>query len=292
MLKPRWPSWLGHRLGKVGNELISWKKFANWLLKECTPRVAKQRLSYARKYANSLINRDLGELQSLSVDKRLHVMKALSALSKFLGVYEEYKRLLKNYGLKWSVNSGDPIINRLTKTVDSNEIFDWIRKVKREKPSLTDFMDFMAITGLRFIEAIGSYNLIVDLAKEGRLSEYYKEEKEVLEHFRFKEVFIRRTKKAFISFVPKALVEAISRNMPLTRSYAISVRKKGFRLRFGDVREAHGTFLTEYLRESEIDFLHGRVSANVFMRNYFNPALITDLKERVFKGIEDLKVLK
>jgi len=27
------------------------------------------------------------------------------------------------------------------------------------------------------------------------------------------------------------------------------------------------------------------------MRNYFNPALLDDLKERVFKGIKNLKVL-
>ncbi|HEX69428.1 MAG TPA: hypothetical protein ENG10_03950 [Candidatus Bathyarchaeota archaeon] len=59
--------------------------------------------------------------------------------------------------------------------------------------------------------------------------------------------------------------------------------------RFGDVREVHGTFLTKYLRQPEIDFLHGRVSTNVFMQNYFNPALISDLKERVFKAIKEIE---
>ena len=47
------------------------------------------------------------------------------------------------------------------------------------------------------------------------------------------------------------------------------------------MREAHATFMTKYLRPSEIDFLHGRVSSSIFMRNYFNPALINDLKERL-----------
>jgi hypothetical protein len=63
------------------------------------------------------------------------------------------------------------------------------------------------------------------------------------------------------------------------------------RLAFGDIREAHATLSTKYLKESEIDFLHGRVSTSVFMRNYFNPALISDLKERVFKTIGQLKLL-
>jgi len=49
--------------------------------------------------------------------------------------------------------------------------------------------------------------------------------------------------------------------------------------------------MTKYLRPSEIDFLHGRVSSIIFMRNYFNPALISDLKERAFKGISEIKNL-
>jgi hypothetical protein len=291
--KPRWPSWLGHRLGKLSfdEKSVNWASFTEFLKARCSERVTRGRVRYARKFYHCLLKGDFSELNSFSDSKRIHVMKALSALSKFLGVYEDYKTLLKNYGLKWSVNSDDIIISRLTKTVDSNEVFEWIKTVKREKPSLTDFMDFMAITGLRFIEALESYNLIIRLAEEGKLSQYYNEDKAVLEHFKFKEIFIRRTKKAFISFVPKSLIEAISRSKPLTHSYAISVRKRGFKLRFGDIREAHATFLTKYLRESEIDFLHGRVSASVFMRNYFNPALIGDLKKRIFQAIEDLKAL-
>jgi len=46
--------------------------------------------------------------------------------------------------------------------------------------------------------------------------------------------------------------------------------------------------MTRFLNPAEIDFLQGRVSASVFMRNYFNPALIKDLKKRVFQGISEL----
>ena len=68
------------------------------------------------------------------------------------------------------------------------------------------------------------------------------------------------------------------------------VRRRCKRSAFGDSREGHATLSAEYLKESKIDFLHGRVSTSVFMRNYFNPALISDLKARVFKGIDDLKL--
>ena len=49
--------------------------------------------------------------------------------------------------------------------------------------------------------------------------------------------------------------------------------------------------MTKFLSQSEIDFLQGRISGSVSMRNYFNPALISDLKERVFKTIKELQLL-
>ena len=181
------------------------------------------------------------------------------------------------------------LIARFTRTVDSNAVFDWIKLVKAKCPELRDFMDFMTVTGLRYDEAVESYNLIIKLSEEGKLSSYYNSERMVLEHFRFKEFFIRRTKKAFVSFVYPELVQKIATNKPLNLySIQSKVRRRCKKLGFGNVRELHGTLLTKYLRESEIDFLHGRISTSVFMRNYFNPALISDLKERVFKGIQEI----
>jgi len=60
-------------------------------------------------------------------------------------------------------------------------------------------MDFMVVTGLRYSEATESYDLIIDLAEEGKLSEYFNAEKQILEHYKFKEVFIKKSKKVFVS---------------------------------------------------------------------------------------------
>jgi len=282
-------AWWGSALVRGKNEAIRWEELEKWLFRVYRPRIARERLSYARKFSHCLVNQNLSELQSLSINKRLHVMKALSALAKFLGVYENFKALIKSYGLKWNVNSDDLIIRRLVKIKEPNEIFDWIRTMKRTKPGLSSFLDFMALTGLRFNEALESYNLIVKLHREEKLGQYYDSQREVLEHFRFKEIFIRRTKKAFISFAPKALVEAIAEQPPLSHSAARSPRKKGIKLRFGDIREAHASLLTKHLNQAEIDFLHGRVSTSVFMRNYFNPALIGDLKDRIFMAMAEVQ---
>ena len=55
-----------------------------------------------------------------------------------------------------------------------------------------------------------------------------------------------------------------------------------------DARAYFATHMTKWLNASEIDFLQGRVSASVFMKHYFNPAIIIDLKERTFKAIDEL----
>jgi intergrase/recombinase len=196
---------------------------------------------------------------------------------------------VKNYGLKWSgKKSNDLIIDRLNKIVNANEIFDW-KKVKKVCPEFSDFMDLMAITGLRYNEAIESYNLIIKLAMQGKLDDYYNTKGGTLEHFKFKETFILRSKKVYISFVSKELVERISQNKLLEWN---ATKKKVARnvehLRFADIREFHGSFLTKYLRQPEIDFLHGRSSATVFMKHYFNVALIADLKNRAFKAIKEI----
>ena len=273
---------------------VDWKDFERYLEgKYQNERTRRERFNYARKFADVLLEDNYRRLFQFSEDKRSHILRGLSALAKYLGVYEQFRKNVKAYGLTWSGRNGDDrIIARLTKVVDPNEVFEWIKEVKRANPDFEDFMDLMAFTGLRLVEAVRCYNLIIGLAREGRLSEYYNEENGCLEHYKFKDLFIRSSKKAFISFIPKELIDRIAENQRTLTVEQIQsrIKRQPIKSRFSDIREAHATFMTKYLRPSEIDFLHGRVSSSIFMRNYFNPALISDLKERVFKGIEEIKV--
>jgi len=167
----------------------------------------------------------------------------------------------------------------MTRTREYGDVSKWVSEVKNKFPKLADFLDFILANGLRFKEAVDSYNLIIDSTEKGKLESYYNSETETLEHFRFKQVFLRNTKKVFVSVVPRQLIKRISKKQKLT-IYQIrnSIKRKGFGLRFGEVRDYFATHMTKFLTQSEIDFLQGRVSASVFMRNYFNPALISDLK--------------
>lgn len=217
-------------------------------------------------------------------------MRALVALSKFMGVYDYFKALMKRYDLKWAGKSTDDlIIERLTKADNGSDVVEWIKGLKRDLPMLSNFGDLIAASGLRFEEAVNSYNLIITLAKQGRLQEYYNAEREALEHFRYKDVFIRRSKKVFINFIPKDLVDEIKRSNALTVNMIQNrVKRMGLRSRFSDVREFYASYMTKHLKVPEIDFIQGRISASVFMRHYFNPAWIGDLKERTVKGIREI----
>lgn len=275
-------------------EHVDWAEFMSFLEdRNARHQDAVYQFNLSKEYIDVLKEQDLSKLHNLSDGKRPHVLKALTNLSKFLGMHQEYINLVHQHGLTWGGKDTDQVvIDRLTKVKDPNEIFDWIRKAKTARPDLEHLLYLMGITGLRLIEALNAYNLIIDLHDKGELQNYYNGHKQALEHYRYKEKFIRHTKKAFISYVPESLIDKIKMDAPLPTSQSPIVKRInrcGLHSRFGDIREAHATFMTKFLEQSEIDFLHGRVSANVFMSNYFNPALIGDLKERVFQGIEAIK---
>ena len=269
-----------------------WEEFEKWLLSDKKPKTAREILNYARRYFPALESGNLSEIIVLPPAKRRVVLASLSNLAKFLGVYDYWRGLVHKYGVKWTPKEvrERQIIDRISRKRSLKEIYDWVRRVKAEVPELSDFMILLAVTGMRMIEAVESYNLIISLSKEGRLNEYYNPEMEVLEHYKFKDRFLRKSKKAFFSFAPRSIIERIAEEgKPLTRNMIqLKIKRRKLRLRFGDLREAWASIMTKYLSQPEIDFLQGRVGLSIFMQNYFNPALIRDLKDRAKKGINEI----
>jgi len=278
--------------GSFDEKSVDWGAFREWLEKNFSYNYAKNSFNYARRYYHVLFSGDGSVLLGISEGLKRTVMASLSNLSKFLGRYEDWKRIVRNYGLKWSYGrSEDYLISRMAHTENNGSVLEWLRRVKAEIPQLSVFMDFMLLSGLRLREAVNSWNLIIDLAREGRLSEYYNEKNGALEHYRFRGLFMRRSKKVFVSFLPKWLIEKISKQDKLTLCKISNWvrRDKKLKSRFPELREYFATVMTRWLNAAEIDFLQGRISGSVFMKNYFNPALITDLRERVFKGLAEIQ---
>ena len=276
-------------LDGLKGSFIDFEAFKGWLEKNYRPLTVNPVYAYCKKYGHCLVNRNLSLLGTFTDGKRSAAVKSLGTLSKFLGMHDEFKGLLKKYGLKWSGRkSEDIIIDRLLRNPNDKELFEWIKKA-REISELRNLLNLMIACGLRLIEGIECHNLIIKLSKEGNLESYYKRDRQVLEHFRFKALFIRNSKKVFISFVSAEIVDAIAKSEPVNYDRVQKLAECHLkRLHYADLRELFASLSTKHLRQPEIDFLQGRVSASVFIRNYFNPQFIGDLQERALTNSREL----
>ena len=269
--------------------MINWNDFKAWVFKKYAKSHAPTIYCYAKRYA-FMLNGNFKELETFSGSKKNTVIKALTALSKFLGVYEDFKASLSRYGIKFartdSFNAFLRIINN-----NSDDLLDWFSKayaVARENEKL--FLKFALISGLRKSEAINSFNLIISLAKTNDLNSYFNEELSCLEHFKFKQLFLRGKKNAYITFIPKEMVNEIAKSEPITYE-AIRKRllKNGLKVRINELRDYFATFMVKHgLIREEVDLLQGRIPPSLFVRSYWSPSF-KELKERVFKGLEELQ---
>jgi hypothetical protein len=68
-------------------------------------RTIAHRLSYSKKYCRILQIGEALELLGLSKDKRIHAMKALDTLSKYVGCYDEWKDIRERHQLSSQVKA-------------------------------------------------------------------------------------------------------------------------------------------------------------------------------------------
>jgi intergrase/recombinase len=217
-------------------------------------------------------------LNSLSGSTKIHAIKSLIVFSKFLGRHEDFKQSMKQYGIKvdnrnTSLDSFIRILN-----AQNNDVIKWLAEVMpymRKNEQL--FSKFALATGLRISEVVKSFNLIIDLAHSSRIHEYYDESLNCLQHFRYKDLFIRRTKCCYLSFVPSQFIQQIANSQPVTYS-AIKKNLERTRgshiIRYNLCRDYFGTFMTRHgLIKEEVDLLQGRIPPSIFKRHYWKPII-------------------
>jgi intergrase/recombinase len=240
--------------------------------------------NYTSKYVELLDNPSM--IETFSRCKRNNVLKALIALSKYLGFYREFKEKLSDYGIKWhrtsSIDSFLRILNNQNK-----DVLVWSKKATNIlNAECGTYLRFLLLSGLRPSEAIESFNLI-----RTKLNAYYNEELCTLEHFRFKEIFLRNTKNAFITIIPKSFVMEIAPKEKVTYSMIkLKLQRNQLPMRLNELRDYYGTFMVRHgLIKEEVDLLQGRIGKSVFVRHYWSPA-IKELKQRVFKALKELEL--
>jgi hypothetical protein len=269
---------------------------------------ARDRLRYAKRFAHVLETENAQELLQISPEKRIHAMKSLAALSRFLGAYDIWLQIRQRYNLKWSVEgqslrSFELLFSDEAKTLD--KMIQWLRHAMDSLPQPhSDTLLFCTLTGLRSSESIASIRLIKD---PEHLKTYYNEERQTLEHFRFPQIFIRRTKTAYMSIVDKQVLEIAQKIEKAPRYDAIRVQSerkcssfvyddggsgiggRGGGMHMGYCRKIFASWLRQSGIEVElIDLLQGRVGKSIFLRHYYRPNL-SSYRDKVLESVQNLR---
>jgi Archaeal phage integrase len=220
-------------------------------------------------------------------------MEALAAYAKYQGCYDKWQEIGKRYSLHWT--NGDESFHALQRFFNTELSLDTmlsrIREMVHKLPTIMgQTIKFGTLVGLRPTEILESIRLIND--KEA-FPGYYDPKQMTLQHFKFLDVFLRHTKKAFLSFVtPSMLENVINSNNKFHHITYNAIRHACLRagiacdLRF--CRKVHASWLHKSGINSEtIDFLQGRTSPSVFCRHYLTPD--ASLRTRVLDALNELQ---
>lgn len=98
----------------------------------------------------------------------------------------------------------------------------------------------------------------------------------MLEHFKFPEVFLRRTKKAFVSLVNDEILQLIDSQVESINHDIIRLTflRNHQKFSMSCCRKDFATFLrNEGIEPEIIDLLQGRIPNSVLVRHYYRPDL-------------------
>lgn len=208
-------------------------------------------------------------------------MRALSHLAKFNGLYETWQKIVKQNGLRWK--QADDNFDFFEKE-NIEEMLGYVRRVIQTYPGeCGNAFIFATLTGLRPDEACQAIRLVKQNTKG-----YYNAQLQVLEHFRYKNVFLRRSKKAFISLVDEETLEIARHSCDSYQAINSALKHDKMEMRMSYCRKIFGTWLRKNGIETElIDMLQGRIPSTVFGKHYYRPSFEQE-RDRVSEKIRAL----
>ena len=163
-------------------------------------------------------------------------------------------------------------------------MLDYVKDIIRSHPGeCANTFTFATVTGLRAEEAFQAIRLIKHNAED-----YYNSQYHILEHFRYKDIFIRRSKKAFISLVDEDILDIARQSCDSWKAINSRLRRQNTRMRMSYWRKIYGTWLRKHGIETElIDMLQGRIPATVFGEHNYCPSFHQE-RERIRRIVESL----
>lgn len=164
------------------------------------------------------------------------------------------------------------------------EMLEYVRQVVKVLP-IDCGNTFVTATpiGLRADEVCQSNRLLKQGAKD-----YYNPAYGVLEHFRYKDIFIRRSKKAFISLVDDDIMNLAKSSCDKWNVISLRLKRLNTPMRMSYCRKIFGTWLRQHGVETEfVDLLQGRAPTTVFAKHHFRPDFEKE-QQRVREKIRQL----
>jgi intergrase/recombinase len=151
---------------------------------------------------------------------------------------------------------------------------------------------FGTLSGLRPAEILDSVRLIIDDDDNQIFQKYYDSKQMVLQHWKFPDILLRSTKKAFVSFVSPEIVQNVKIHVrPYIPSYSAIghvCSRNGIACDLCLCRKVHGSWLHQHnVSAEEIDFLQGRTRTSVFIRHHLTPG--DSLRTRVLGALKKLQ---
>jgi len=258
------------------------KDFSDWLnAKYSSNQLVYNYLMYAKKYIDCFKNPSLLSGLSVSDSVRNNIIKSLVAFSKFTGCYESFKSRLKNCGIHYKKQSAIESFLRIMDSNNHNGLGEWYRKaLDILAPNERLYLQYVLLSGLRREEAVLSFNLLASKS----VSDYYNEQTGFLEHFKIKGkngkfLFLRNSKNAYVSAVPKSLILEISNAKPIGYFKVVKILNKyGLNSRLQELRSFYATNMrTMGLLSEQVDIMQGRINGGIFLQYYFkqNPKTLS-----------------
>jgi intergrase/recombinase len=261
---------------------ITVQGFDQYLKQRINPRDYNHIYNLAKEYASVLATRNAKPLLTVSAGRRKHAMLALIHLAEYNGCKQVFKEVKDNFGLKWPKKQYE--FDLFDKT-NINEMLDYIRKVRDLLPQqYANTVIYDTLTGLRVREATKSINFI-----QTQLKDYLNEDRMVLEHYKFKADFLRKSKNAYISIVTPETIEIAKNASTNYEAMKGMLRHSKIPVNFKFARKIFATYMHDHQIPTEIvDMLQGRVSIGMFGRHYYRPDF-NRYAERVRRLIPKLK---
>jgi hypothetical protein len=268
---------------------IDWAGYKEYLEINCIENTVKDRYNYSVKYQKYLLNLDtISDLMTFSPNKRLHIMKALSSLSKYCGCSNRWKEAIKKHAITWSSGHNSfKIFNEIVNQSNYSDMLKWIKRaIGILGESQRNMIIFNTLTGLRPNESIKCIGLL-----HQKSDSYWNKEKSLLEHYKFPNEFIRKTKHVFISVVNQSIID-IAFKCSTKNSYnslKLILKRRNIDMNMYYCRKVFATFLRNRGIEPEIiDLLQGRISSSVFVNHYYRPDINEIITKRVRPVLDEL----